>query len=271
MIRLFVGVALCNDTRAELLALRERFRADERANAGDHNMMRHAVAARAPRAAGAENAIEVQKRGVSGFRGKERERERERLAQILTVDGRRTGGVAWVPSEKYHITLRFLGEVEEQKVALVQTAIDAAIAQLRVDAIGLAIQPRVQAFQASKNPRVIYAPVLAENPSDLEQLHLLASALERETNTALTWPKKHQPPFKPHVTLGRVPASVSNRDRTLLGKYIVDGLSDASAHHLLANSDKLQVRVSEIALFRSTVSLSGSIYNIVSRHSLARS
>lgn len=101
----------------------------------------------------------------------------------------------WVPPEKWHLTVRFIGEEPLERVAPIRDALDAATrkhgdAPLTLGGIG--------AFPNFRRARVVWLGV-APDPK-LEMLHhdietaCVASGMEPEGR-----------PFRPHVTLARVP------------------------------------------------------------------
>lgn len=104
--------------------------------------------------------------------------------------------VRWTPPAQMHLTLRFLGEVaEDRRDALVQ-ALAAAVpsAPIRVVAEGAG------AFPTARRPRVVWAGVGEGGAA----LGALASSVD-EALARLGIPPEGRP-FRPHVTLGRVRA-----------------------------------------------------------------
>lgn len=106
--------------------------------------------------------------------------------------------VRWIPPEKWHLTVRFIGEQPVDRVAAIRDALDAATAR-HADA-PLAIRG-VGAFPNFRRARVVWIGV-APDPR-LEMLHhdvesaCVALGMEHEGR-----------PFRPHVTIARVPGGV---------------------------------------------------------------
>jgi 2'-5' RNA ligase len=106
--------------------------------------------------------------------------------------------VRWIPPEKWHLTVRFIGEQPLERVAAIREAIDAATAH-HADA-PLAIRG-VGAFPNFRRARIVWIGV-APDPR-LEMLHhdiesaCVALGMEHEGR-----------PFRPHVTIARVPHGV---------------------------------------------------------------
>lgn len=113
------------------------------------------------------------------------------LSDDLAVPGTK---VRWVRPDNTHLTLRFLGEVEETKVRAIQEASLSAAAgvkpfELTVEGVG--------AFPSLKKPRVIWVGVGRSAP--LAALH---GKLEDEFSRIGFPPEKKS--WNPHLTIGRV-------------------------------------------------------------------
>ncbi len=101
--------------------------------------------------------------------------------------------VRWVATDALHLTLKFLGEVAEARLAEIErslTEVAADFAPFGLELAGLG------AFPNLRNPRVVWVGVQA--PPELAQL---ARAVE-ETMAGLGFPREDRP-FSPHLTLGR--------------------------------------------------------------------
>lgn len=101
--------------------------------------------------------------------------------------------VRWVAADGLHLTLKFLGEVEEASLGNVGGALDEALAGVRslpvtVEGFG--------AFPDLSRPTVIWAGVVSD-----PALELLQHGVERAFGP-LGFPPEGRP-FRPHVTLGR--------------------------------------------------------------------
>jgi 2'-5' RNA ligase len=101
-------------------------------------------------------------------------------------------GARWVRREAMHITLKFIGEVSEEKTARIRAALGSVSAPLPME-----IHFRETGFfPNAKHPRVFWADIEAP-PS----LAALAGAIER-TLEPLGIPPELRP-FQPHLTLAR--------------------------------------------------------------------
>jgi len=156
----------------------------------------------------------------------------ERLAR--EVRGRE---VRWARPETYHLTLRFLGEIDAERTAPLARAVAEAVAALAPFELRLR---EVVAFPSPRRPQVIAATVEPEAP-----LVELARAVEAAVVRA-GFPADERA-FRPHLTLGRV------RDR---------------AHPAVATAGPLEpapFRVTEVVLYRSELSPEGALHTPVER------
>jgi RNA 2',3'-cyclic 3'-phosphodiesterase len=103
--------------------------------------------------------------------------------------------VGWVRSENLHVTLKFLGDVEEAALSALGEALAGALAgvaapRLQVQGVG--------AFPTVARPRVLVSHL----HGDAAGLAGLASLCE-DVAAAAGHPREERP-FRPHVTIGRV-------------------------------------------------------------------
>ena len=116
------------------------------------------------------------------------------LARWLARFQGRGWPVRWVRPEGLHLTLKFLGTVEESRVPAVEQAFVAAC--VGTPSLSLSLRD-FGTFPAARRPRVIWAGLEAD-----PALELLAHRLESQFE-ALGFPVEGRP-FRPHVTLGRI-------------------------------------------------------------------
>lgn len=102
--------------------------------------------------------------------------------------------IKWVDPEGMHLTLKFLGEVDEGRAREVLAAVEASAAGARVFRMGMR---GFGAFPIPERARVVWAGCVAEPP-----LELLQDRLERALQ-GIGFPAEGRV-FRPHVTLGRV-------------------------------------------------------------------
>ncbi len=103
--------------------------------------------------------------------------------------------VKWEPPEKLHITLRFLGDVEESQLPLLMTDCSKAICNLNSFSL---IYEGLGCFPDTRNPRIIWAG--SHNDDGI----LLRMKKEIDDSVARYGFERENRPFHPHITLARV-------------------------------------------------------------------
>ncbi len=102
--------------------------------------------------------------------------------------------IKWVPDENLHLTLKFLGETETERVDEIKNMLRKKLSHyapfyIRIGGVGH--------FPGGKNPRVIWVGI--EEPGMLEDIYRdVENAMEK-----LGYPREERP-FSPHLTIGRV-------------------------------------------------------------------
>lgn len=169
-------------------------------------------------------------------------REERRLARALP-------DVRFAAPEDLHLTLAFLGEVDDAALAQVialcgEVASHAAPFELALAGLGV--------FGPPHAPRVIWAGVGGETPRLLALQRRLADALE-----ALGFPRE-QRPFSPHLTLARL-------------KRPLDDTAAQRLRTLLAGPPPAPTRwrMDDLRVMRSDLAASGARYTALSVASLA--
>jgi 2'-5' RNA ligase len=117
--------------------------------------------------------------------------------------------VSWVKPERIHVTVRFIGEVDEPQSAAIRSALEPALSASRFD---LTIQG-IGCFPPRRPPRVLWAGVAA----GLEALR----AVEREIGSrleGLAIPRT-EGDYNPHVTLARVKHPAGLQPKTLFAGF----------------------------------------------------
>lgn len=101
--------------------------------------------------------------------------------------------VKWVPEENFHITLKFLGDVEQNRLSAVKDAVGRAVEGASAFDLSLA---GVGAF--GRPLRVVWVGIA----SGKDELKSLAKRVEDEL-AGIGFPAEDRP-FSAHITLGRV-------------------------------------------------------------------
>jgi len=142
-----------------------------------------------------------------------------------------------VHPELIHITLKFLGEVDESKLDEIKTALRYITFQpIHLECRGVGVFPN------EKFIRVIWTGVEGMSEGDIPRLKALADQVEKHT-TALGF-EKNDYPFSPHITIGRPKEKVDLSE--FLKKY--------------KNKNFGSFTVDNIKLKKSTLTPKGPIY-----------
>jgi len=144
--------------------------------------------------------------------------------------------VAWVARDNLHLTLKFLGAVEGDRLGAVTTALAGAVTarpafQLALSGLG--------AFPSAVRPRVLWAGIGEGAGAAADVAARIDAALD-----PLGFPRETRP-FSAHVTLGRVRAPRAGR-----------GLAEA----LAAGAPSGRQPVGHVSLMRSELSPRGARY-----------
>lgn len=149
--------------------------------------------------------------------------------------------VKWVEPQNIHLTLKFLGEVDDKTLEKV-TKILEEIAQeecafyIRLSSLG--------AFPKINFPRVIWVGV---DKGDTEAKKIACALEGRAAKIGFT---KENRPFSSHITLGRVRSGI-NRDK------LTESLTNLVDYF---RKDTPESLVTKITLFKSTLTPKGPIY-----------
>ncbi len=109
----------------------------------------------------------------------------------------RTSGadIKWVGVENLHLTLKFLGDIEENQVQTLTEALHPIMGTTALFALQL---EGVGAFPKMTSPRVLWVGV-----TDGQQETVRLAQTVEQTCTQLGFPSEDKP-FSPHLTIGRV-------------------------------------------------------------------
>jgi RNA 2',3'-cyclic 3'-phosphodiesterase len=175
---------------------------------------------------------------------------RDRLVSLQENLARNSAEVKWVEVENLHVTLLFLGEVDERELLPVCRAVSVACGRhdrflLSVDSVGCFPNPR--------RPRVVWAGVGMGGP-ELVALHDSLETPLEETGCY----RREDRQYTPHITLGRVKS---------------DGTSDALATALAKKANwhgGIEIEVEEVLVMSSQLTSKGPQYTILSRGKLRK-
>jgi 2'-5' RNA ligase len=174
---------------------------------------------------------------------------RDRCVALQEALARTGTEVKWVEPENLHVTLLFLGEVEDRAVpALCRAVAEACAAQ---DAFALSVEA-VGCFPNPRRPRTVWAGV-GEGGAELVALH---DALEPPL-LQLGCYRREERQYTPHVTLGRVK---SDRPTEKLAQELTKN----------ANWQGGATEVREVLVLSSELAPQGPVYTVLSRAKLRK-
>jgi 2'-5' RNA ligase len=152
-------------------------------------------------------------------------------------------GARWVGPERFHLTVRFIGEVDEGRFE----DIDAALARIQSPAFDLMLEG-VSTFGKESAPHTLWVGVQRN-----EALNTLHAKVDRALVTIGFEPEGRK--YSPHVTLARLKDASPPR---LAGFVTANALFRTGP-----------ARIERFVLFSSFLSRSGAIYEPEARYSLA--
>ncbi|MBI4429591.1 MAG: RNA 2',3'-cyclic phosphodiesterase [Ignavibacteriales bacterium] len=167
------------------------------------------------------------------------EEVKQRFSEIQSKLKEAQADVKWDSPEKFHITLKFLGNSE-------QSAIDSLSAKLEMLPQNVsyirALYHSVGAFPNIQRPRVIWVGI--EHNEELQKLQGDIESLCAEFGY-----EREEREFHPHITLGRVKGNKNLHRLTEMLKTVT--------------LEPIQARSNEILLMRSDLRPGGSVYTIL--------
>jgi RNA 2',3'-cyclic 3'-phosphodiesterase len=130
--------------------------------------------------------------------------------------------LAWVPPQRFHVTVLFIGRVGHEQGAAVRDAIESAFSQPSFEAVcrGAGV------FPSAGPPRVVWAGL-----ADADNAFAALSREARQRLSALV-PLEPERPARPHVTLARVKHAAGLRSRPFLEGLDTLELGTVSIDHV---------------------------------------
>ena len=171
---------------------------------------------------------------------------KDRLSSFLQELGKVSKKIKWVKNEGMHLTLKFLGEIEEKKIPEVESLLKEISGNcpsfvLRLRGTGTFPEGR-------KNPRVLWVGI-----EESQGLKAIQTKLEGELGK-IGFPREKRE-FHPHLTVGRIkPHSYLGGIFSLLEKN--------------KESDFGEMEVKKISFFQSVLKPTGAEYKILSEFDL---
>ncbi len=154
--------------------------------------------------------------------------------------GLRFADIKWVPAENIHVTLKFFGETDEERIPDINQVLGMVAQQYQYFTLDL---KDVGIFGSSYAPRVIWFGM-----DKAEPLVKLANHVLKEVET-IGWERDRQN-FAAHLTVGRVKFVPDKR----LFQNVIDEFKDKYIQ---------PVQVKEIHLYESILRKEGPLYKVI--------
>jgi 2'-5' RNA ligase len=151
--------------------------------------------------------------------------------------------VGWERAEKLHLTLKFLGDLDEKQLQNLIKAVENAAK--RISDFNLQVF-QTGAFPAKRNARILWLGLKDET----ESLKKLNTVLESEC--AAKGFAKETRNFKAHLTIARLREPQKSKD--LVERHLENEFKSA------------EFTISEIVIYQSLLQPKGSVYSVVSKH-----
>jgi len=175
---------------------------------------------------------------------------KDALARLQADLKKSEADVKWVKPGNIHLTLKFLGEIDQNSVLSVTGALQEACRKILPFTLALS---SLGAFPKINFPRVIWIGV---GEGDKETKNL-AKALEEEL-VKIGIPREDKA-FSTHITIGRVRSAKNNRILATQLQTFEDYLSGKTK----------EVKISKITFFKSTLTPCGPLYEALQEIALA--
>ncbi len=174
------------------------------------------------------------------------------IGKISSALSNQIPGVRWVPPENLHLTLKFLGDIEEAIIPDIQAILNQVTPRhlpINCKFGGLGVFPNFQ------RPKIIWLGVTEGG----NQIEGLAHELSRELSGLGFKPEKRG--YTPHLTLGRIKTGTgASQLRTTFG-------AGEDTPGRWGDSTRL-LNINMLLLQKSTLTPRGAIHEIISEHRL---
>ncbi len=163
---------------------------------------------------------------------------RQHIEKIQNELKRATADVRWVRSEGIHLTLKFLGAIDEERVDAIGDTVEGCLADKTIFTLTVG---SLGAFPNREHPKVIWLGIEDERGV----LQKVQQTIDRRLTTLGFTAEKRT--FSPHLTLGRI--------KSPKGKRTVSQRLATMGECACGTFD-----VKEIFLFKSDLTPSGAVY-----------
>lgn len=171
--------------------------------------------------------------------------EQKRALQLLQQRAQKyLAGVKWTAPKGIHLTLKFLGEVEVNRLPAIKTALTETASITTPFSFG---PGGVGVFPAPRRARVIWAGLIAGK----QELVATAAHLERSLARGAGFLPERRP-FTPHLTIGRI--------RQPVGEELMKKFLDLEADFQVGPETAAQM-----VLYESRLGRHGATYNALEK------
>lgn len=154
--------------------------------------------------------------------------------------------VGWIEAKNLHITLKFMGETDEENLNKLKAVVEATArktSNFKLNICGQGVFPK------KEKSKVLWLGVDSETNILVDLNKRLEKRLERVGF------ERDARKFKPHLTIARLREPRTSQDLV--------------AVHLNAKFETVKFEVSEIVIYNSMLKANGSVYSLISRHQLS--
>jgi 2'-5' RNA ligase len=154
--------------------------------------------------------------------------------------------VSWTKPENLHLTVKFLGDVEESRITeLVKMVAGAAsaLSPIQAELNGPGV------FPSERKPKVLWLGITDPQGS----IRMAAAVIEKACEKIGFAPELR--PFRPHLTIGRIRAPRA--------------ANELARAHIQMSFEKIAFEVPELVLYQSELRPTGSVYTRVAGFELA--
>ncbi len=163
---------------------------------------------------------------------------KQKISRLISELKKSKADVKWITENQMHITLKFLGNIDKERIQNISGVLDEISRNFNAFDIQFS---KLDAFPNMKRPRVIWLGV--KKGADL--IKLLNEKIEKEFEKLGFQKEKRE--YKTHLTLGRV-------------KSLKNITSLAGSIDKIAFQPTDETKIDRLILFQSTLTPKGAIY-----------
>ena len=173
------------------------------------------------------------------------------LREVLSAEYR---GIRWVAPESFHLTLRFLGQVEPDRISIVLETMRSVTGgetpfSIRLGSSGV--------YGGARNPRVFW--ISLESGDSLDRLIELQSRLEAGLED-VGFPVEDRP-WSPHLTMGRRRNPRQPAQAEGWNELVKDSMAEYG---------ELKLSIDKWTLFSSVLTPEGPLYDVLGAEALGQ-